>query len=123
MSEKNDKGIARAAEWLLKGAKMLQRACPQCEAPLYLLKDNKVYCATCETQVVILGPNDPVPPEFEQSSQEKSFSSSEMSQAEKVLSKKLLKLTEDLDEADDVDDIIKLTEAIEKITGALKKLQ
>ncbi|MHA1912302.1 MAG: Sjogren's syndrome/scleroderma autoantigen 1 family protein [Candidatus Kariarchaeaceae archaeon] len=126
MNDKNSEGITRAAEWLLKGAVMLQKACPQCGSPLYRFKDNNVYCAKCKTQVVIIGPNDPIPPEYQtQPSQEndQSRSTPEISQAEKVITKKLQKLTEDLEAADDVDEIVKLTEAIDKLTETIKKLQ
>ena len=126
-TDKNGKGIARAAEWLLRGAIMLQKACPQCESPLYRLKDNKIYCASCETQVVIIGPNEPIPPEFQvQSSaqiEKPHRSSPEISKAEKVLTNKLTKLTEVLETVDDIDEIIKLTEAIDKLTDAIKKMQ
>jgi uncharacterized Zn finger protein (UPF0148 family) len=128
MTDKNDKGIARAAEWLLKGAVMLQKACPQCESPLYRLKDNKVYCASCESQVVIVGPNDPIPPEFQaqpsiQEEKPQTRSSPEINQAEKVLTNKLNKLTEKLDVTDDIDEIIKLTEVIDKLAETIRKMQ
>ncbi|MCG3218400.1 MAG: hypothetical protein KAR35_05325 [Candidatus Heimdallarchaeota archaeon] len=126
--DKNDEGIARAADWLLKGAVMLRKACPQCESPLYRLMDNKVYCASCKSQVIIIGPDDPIPPEFltqppSQDEMIQTRSTPEISRAEKVLTNKLHTLTEALEATDDVDEIIKLTEVIDKLTGTIKKLQ
>ena len=92
------------------------------------MNDNKIYCANCETQVIIIGPNESIPLEFQNQSfaqEEKAHarSSPEISQAEKILTNKLSKLTKTLEAADDVDEIIKLTEAIDKLTDAIKKMQ
>ena len=42
----------RAAELLLKGAKMLNIACPICNDPIYELKDGELFCSTCQKNIV-----------------------------------------------------------------------
>jgi UPF0148 protein len=37
------------AEYLLKGAKMLSKACPACGSPLFTYKD-RTFCVVCETE-------------------------------------------------------------------------
>ena len=81
-----------------------------------------------EWQRIIIGPDDPIPPEFltQPPSQEEMVqtrSTPEISQAEKVLTNKLHTLTEALEATDDVDEIIKLTEAIDKLSDTIKKMQ
>ncbi len=44
---KKDNHIKKGAEILLKGGKMLDKACPNCSLPLYQYK-NSVMCVQCE---------------------------------------------------------------------------
>jgi uncharacterized Zn finger protein (UPF0148 family) len=49
--EEEDK-YKRAAELLLKGAKMLNIACPVCNDPIYELTDGKLFCSTCQKNII-----------------------------------------------------------------------
>lgn len=42
----------RAAELLLKGAKMLNIACPICNDPIYELKEGDLFCSTCQKNII-----------------------------------------------------------------------
>ncbi|MCH8908903.1 MAG: hypothetical protein IH840_17600 [Candidatus Heimdallarchaeota archaeon] len=44
----------RGAELLLKGAIMLRTACPNCNDPIYKLRDGRLFCATCNTSVIVV---------------------------------------------------------------------
>ncbi|MHA1727166.1 MAG: Sjogren's syndrome/scleroderma autoantigen 1 family protein [Promethearchaeota archaeon] len=50
---KNEDIIKKMASLLLQGATMLDLSCPQCGNLLYRLKNNKVYCPSCEREVII----------------------------------------------------------------------
>ncbi len=49
--------VRRMAELLKSGAKMLSEACPQCNSPLFQVKD-EIFCAKCEKPVIKLKPTD-----------------------------------------------------------------
>jgi len=52
-------GMRRMAELLKNGARMLDKACPQCGSPLFRLKTGEIRCARCDQRVVIVGENEP----------------------------------------------------------------
>ena len=47
----SDDVTKRAAQLLLKGAKMLQIACPICHQPIYQLQDSTMLCVQCDRNV------------------------------------------------------------------------
>jgi len=49
---KEQEGLERAAKFLLEGATMIQRSCPQCKSPLYQFRDESLACATCNAKVL-----------------------------------------------------------------------
>ena len=51
--EKKAEVATRGAELLLKGAKMVNIACPKCSFPLYKKKDGPLYCCNCERRIVL----------------------------------------------------------------------
>lgn len=46
-----DENIKKAAEMLLQGAKMLNLSCPECNNPIYELKDASLICIECDRPV------------------------------------------------------------------------
>ena len=49
--------IKHMADQLKSGAKMLSEACPQCNSPLFSLKD-EIFCAKCNKPVIKLKPTE-----------------------------------------------------------------
>ncbi len=60
MSEKS-KNIKIMADLLKQGATLTEYACPACSTPLFKLKSEDLWCATCKKRVVILKEGEPEP--------------------------------------------------------------
>jgi UPF0148 protein len=50
----DDKQIKRMADLLKSGATMLFEHCPECNTPLFKIK-NEVWCSNCNKRVIIVG--------------------------------------------------------------------
>ncbi|MCY3411406.1 MAG: hypothetical protein INQ03_07210 [Candidatus Heimdallarchaeota archaeon] len=48
----NDEQVKKAAELLIKGAKMLNFSCPQCNNPIFQQKDDRMICISCNQHVI-----------------------------------------------------------------------
>lgn len=48
----DDKHIKKMAQLLRQGATMLDLTCPKCENLLFKLKDGKIFCPSCNQQVI-----------------------------------------------------------------------
>jgi len=46
--------MKQMAELLRKGARMLSETCPECNTPLFQLKDGSLICPMCNKPVIIL---------------------------------------------------------------------
>ncbi len=56
MSKKNEQeqDIKRMANLLKQGATLIELACPVCASPLFKLRDDTIWCAKCEKQVIVV---------------------------------------------------------------------
>ena len=54
----SDNNIKNMAQLLKDGNTMLDITCPQCNAPLFKLKNGDVYCGNCQQKIVILKDED-----------------------------------------------------------------
>ncbi|MHA1185256.1 MAG: Sjogren's syndrome/scleroderma autoantigen 1 family protein [Candidatus Heimdallarchaeota archaeon] len=120
----NDEGIKAIAAALRAGGTLLNKACPVCDSPLIKIND-KVYCKVCEKEVIIYQDEKELPAEIRKEIKKKVSPavSEEESKVEKTLKSKIEKLRLQLEESDDPDEIIKLTEAIDKLNSTLKKMK
>ena len=120
----NDEGIKAIAAALRAGGTLLNKACPVCDSPLIKIKD-KIYCKVCEREVIIYQDEKELPAEIRKEIKKKvSLSvSEEDTPMEKTLKDKIEKLRLQLEESDNPDEIIKLTEAIDKLSTTLKKMK
>ncbi len=131
--------LKRAAQLMLKGAKMLDVACPQCSAPLYQ-KDDKLLCANCNREIRVEN-EDKTGSSQEMNSQEEDEkgqrtrattrkpatgrtkgTSSQFDAVRKILSRKINGLAEEIDNARDPDEIARLAEAISHLSQAIVDL-
>ena len=60
---KNSENIKVMAELLRQGATLTKHACPACSSPIFKLKNEKLWCASCQKRVIILKEGEPEPEE------------------------------------------------------------
>ncbi len=48
----NQPNMKKLGELLLQGAKMLDKSCPDCNVPLFQMKDGTIKCASCNRKVI-----------------------------------------------------------------------
>ena len=56
----DDKDFKKMADLLRGGATMLNKACPECNSPLFKGKNEEIFCPICEKKVVIVKKGDKV---------------------------------------------------------------
>ncbi len=119
-----DEGIKAIAAALRAGGTLLNKACPVCDSPLIKIND-RIYCKVCEKEVIIYKDEKELPAEIRKEIKKKVSLdvSEEDSKVEITLKSKIEKLRLQLEESDDTDEIIKLTEAIDKLSSTLKKMK
>ncbi|MFW9922814.1 MAG: Sjogren's syndrome/scleroderma autoantigen 1 family protein [Candidatus Thorarchaeota archaeon] len=123
MNKSNDDGIKAIAEALQAGGTLLNAACPICNSPL--IKINKqVFCKVCNREVIIYKDESELPKEIQKALKNETRTSSHSeTQMEITLRKKLEFLRLKLEATDDPDEIIKLSEAVDKIHATLTKIE
>ncbi|HUT81567.1 MAG TPA: Sjogren's syndrome/scleroderma autoantigen 1 family protein [Candidatus Bathyarchaeia archaeon] len=120
-SKVNDtEGIKAIAEALRAGGTLLNAACPICSYPLIKIED-KIYCKICNNEVIIYKNESELPKEYQQLLKLKNHIQEEDSPMIKTLTTKVETLRIQLENSTDTDEIIKLTEAIDKLMAALDK--
>ncbi len=55
--------LQKMVDMLRRGATLLSKACPACSSPLFKV-DGKIWCPTCEKQVIVMREGEPPPPEL-----------------------------------------------------------
>ncbi len=125
MSNKTtDEGIKAIAEALRAGGTLLSTACPVCDSPLIKIND-KIYCKVCNKEVMIYKDESELPKEIQKALHKQSSSEfdSNESKVHQTINKKIETLRKKLEETDDPDEIIKLSDAIEKLHSTLTKMR
>ncbi len=125
MSNKtNEDGIKAIAEALRAGGTLLSTACPVCDSPLIRIND-KIYCKVCNKEVMIYKDESELPKEVQRALKKNAASTgdSNESKVQQTINKKIEALRKRLEEADDPDEIIKLSDAIEKLHATLTKIR
>jgi len=99
----NTEALERAAKLLLEGAVMLRESCPVCVNPLYKKRDGSLYCSKCDKKVV----------REEDLQQEKE--SAAPPETNSPIQSKIDALSTELQNADDPERIVELSEMIRKL--------
>ncbi|MEM1657805.1 MAG: Sjogren's syndrome/scleroderma autoantigen 1 family protein [Candidatus Jordarchaeales archaeon] len=55
--------LQKMVDMLRRGATLLSKACPACSSPLFKI-GGKIWCPTCEKQVVVVKEGEPLPSEL-----------------------------------------------------------
>jgi uncharacterized Zn finger protein (UPF0148 family) len=130
--EKDD-SVKAGADLLLKGWKMLNKACPTCFEPLYE-REGKVVCVNCKKDYVLVDSTSKIPSkmqaktnlETQQSDSLDSFDFSNLPptlvDTAKIMLEKINKLNAELNEATDPKKIEELSGAISSLVKSLKSL-
>lgn len=118
----NDDGIKAIAEALRAGGTLLSTACPACDSPLIKIQD-KIYCKVCNKEVMIYKHESELPKELQKALHRNSTSNAPESKMYITINKKIEALRTKLEDTEDPDEIIKLSEAIDKLHDTLKKMR
>ncbi|MBN1329534.1 MAG: hypothetical protein JXA54_08685 [Candidatus Heimdallarchaeota archaeon] len=111
-------GIKAIAEALRAGGTLLNAACPICSYPLIKIED-KIFCKICNNEVIIYKNENELPKEYQQALKINSPKKVEETPMIKTLTNKIETLRKQLEKSTDPDQIIKLSEAIDKLMTAL----
>ncbi|MFW9853148.1 MAG: Sjogren's syndrome/scleroderma autoantigen 1 family protein [Candidatus Thorarchaeota archaeon] len=133
---KSDDSVKAGADLLLKGWKMLNKACPSCVEPLYE-KEGKVVCVKCKKQYVMVDSKTELPKNQEKDfSKEKPNSISqkaplsvdisslppELAESAKIMLEKISILNERLKSETNPKEITELSKSIKSLTESLRSL-
>ncbi|MGC9780618.1 MAG: hypothetical protein HZR80_15350 [Candidatus Heimdallarchaeota archaeon] len=117
----NDKGIKAIAQALRAGGTLLHAACPVCDSPLIKIQD-KIYCKVCDKEVLIYKDEKELPAEIQKAMKKNAAkTSARETSITKTINEKIEQLRVKLENTDDPDEIIKITEAIDKLLQTLEK--
>ncbi|MCG3259157.1 MAG: hypothetical protein H7644_05390 [Candidatus Heimdallarchaeota archaeon] len=134
-SKESDDSVAAGADLLLKGWKMINKACPVCVEPLYE-KDGKVVCVKCKKEYVLVDSKSEMPPtktsEVQQPAENSSpnnFSSYDFSSlppaladTAKIMLEKITDLNAKLKETSDPKEISSISSSIRSLIDSLRSL-
>lgn len=126
-NEKQDsKAVKALAQALASGGTLLDISCPQCNSPLVKI-DDKIFCKFCDKEVVVYRDEKELPPELQRALKapmgELTTPSTSDSKIEETMKRKIENLRERLEQTEDPDEIIKLSEAIDRLVDTLKKIR
>ncbi|TFG10811.1 hypothetical protein EU534_00575 [Candidatus Heimdallarchaeota archaeon] len=129
-SNDSDASIKAGADLLLKGWKMLNKACPDCMEPLYE-KEGKVVCVKCKKQYIMVDSAEDMPQKSQPQSTglPKSVSSfdfsslpSTLTDTAKIMMNKISDLNNRLKETSDPKEITELSSSIRSLVDSLRSL-
>jgi len=121
-----DDSVKAGADLLLKGWKMLNKACPTCFQPLYE-RQGKIVCVNCKKDYVLLDSASEMPSKIKEKSESvDSYDFSKLPPAlvntAKIMLDKIDKLNAELNEANDPKKIEELSNAISSLVKSIKSL-
>jgi UPF0148 protein len=90
---------------------MLSESCPECNTPIFQLKDGSLLCPMCDKPVVV------VPADADINAMK------QQNKLEKTLNKKIQQIQDQLEEEMDPDNIITLLETLSKLIDTRDKLK
>lgn len=134
-SKESDASVAAGADLLLKGWKMINKACPVCVEPLYE-KDGKVVCVKCKKEYVMVDSKSEMPPTKTAVAQQQATSSSPtnfssydfsslppaLADTAKIILVKITDLNVKLKESSDPKEIAEISSSIRSLIDSLRSL-
>jgi len=134
-SRESELSVKAGADLLLKGWKMLNKACPECVEPLYE-KDGKVVCVKCKKEYIMVDSKSELPQnktskvqQSTASSSPNDFSSNDFSNlppvladTTKIMLAKITDLNAKLKETSDPKEIAEISSTIRSLIDSLRSL-
>ena len=134
-SKESEASVAAGAGLLLKGWKMINKACPVCVEPLYE-KDGKVVCVKCKKEYVMVDSKSEMPPTKTAVAQQQATSSSPtnfssydfsslppaLADTAKIMLVKITDLNAKLKESSDPKEITEISSSIRSLIDSLRSL-
>ncbi|MCS7385924.1 MAG: hypothetical protein NDF55_04195 [archaeon GB-1867-005] len=104
--------LKEMANLLRSGATMLSQICPECSAPLFKLKTGEIICPLCKRRIIFAKKGEEVG----------ELPTMAAERLKEVLSIKLLKVAEEIEKTEDIEEIYRLTELAKAIVDVISKI-
>ncbi|MHA1321907.1 MAG: Sjogren's syndrome/scleroderma autoantigen 1 family protein [Candidatus Helarchaeota archaeon] len=113
-NDQDRKNLSKMAALLRDGNTLLSESCPQCNSPLFKLKNGEIYCASCEKKVIIVK---------DEAEIDEIFQNNVLDSLTKILMVKLLLIQKQIDEETKIDELEKFSPILLSYLEALKILK
>lgn len=123
--QQDKESIKRMAELLRQGATLTDLSCPNCNSPLFRLRDSTLYCAKDERKVVIVkeGEEAPRTQMAQAPTQTPKASNAAYDKLEATLMKKIEDIQAKIEKTEDIDELQKLTVALSELLNSVDKIK
>jgi UPF0148 protein len=123
--QQDKESIKRMAELLRQGATLTDLSCPNCNSPLFRLRDSTLWCAKDEKKVVILkeGEEPPKTQMAQPQMQTPKASNAAYDKLEATLMKKIEEIQVKIEKTEDIDELQKLTVALSELLNSVDKIK
>ncbi|MCW4015714.1 MAG: hypothetical protein NWF06_05035 [Candidatus Bathyarchaeota archaeon] len=111
---KNSENIKVMADLLRQGATLTEHACPACSSPLFKLKSNDLWCASCQKRVIIVREGEPEP---------KASDAPVFSSLETTIMGKIQQIEKQLADETDAEKLTKLGTTLSTLLESLEKIR
>lgn len=117
--QQDKESIKRMAELLRQGATLTDLSCPNCNSPLFRLRDATLWCAKDEQKVIVVkeGEEPPMQPQAVKST------NSAYDKLEATLLKKIDDVQAKIEKTEDIDELQKLTVALSELLNSVEKVK
>jgi UPF0148 protein len=114
--------IKRMAELLRQGATLTDLSCPNCNSPLFRLRDATLWCAKDQQKVIVIKEGEE-PPQTQQPQTPKSSNNAAYDKLEATLMKKVEDIQAKIEKTEDIDELQKLTVALSELLNSVEKVK
>lgn len=113
------------AELLRQGATLTDLSCPNCNSPLFRLRDSTLWCAKDEKKVIIVKEGDEAPKTqmTQTPTQAPKTSNAAYDKLEATLMKKIEDIQTRIEKTEDIDELQKLTVALSELLNSVDKVK
>jgi UPF0148 protein len=102
------------ATFLRDGHTLLRDACPQCNSPLFKLKNGQIYCVSCDKRVIVIKDNEQV---------DNFLQNRTLEDITKVIHMKIKDIQQKLDIEKNTDELYKMAKLLLIYLESLEKLK
>ncbi|HSV49859.1 MAG TPA: Sjogren's syndrome/scleroderma autoantigen 1 family protein [Candidatus Acidoferrales bacterium] len=122
--QQDKESIKRMAELLRQGATLTDLSCPNCNSPLFRLRDGMLWCGKDEKKVVIVKEGEQPPQTHQPQTQAApKASNTAYDKLEATLMKKIEDIQAKIEKTEDIDELQKLTVALSELLNSVEKIK